>query len=81
MRKTEKDLVLVRGSMPAEQERISAQLQQGVSQPEVLFWQYDQAVVIMGCSQRINWPVLNVQGFQSCGEAPVVVLFWRAPGC
>jgi lipoate-protein ligase A len=43
---------LVIGSMPDEQQRISEVLAEGVEQPQVLFWQYDQAAVIMGCSQR-----------------------------
>lgn len=43
---------LVIGSMPDEQQRISEVLEAGVEQPQVLFWQYDQAAVIMGCSQR-----------------------------
>ncbi|WP_428033086.1 lipoate--protein ligase family protein [Amphritea sp.] len=43
---------LVIGSMPDEQQRISEVLEAGVTAPQVLFWQYDQAAVIMGCSQR-----------------------------
>ena len=47
-----KSLPLVIGSMPDEQQRISEILEAGVETPQVLFWQYDQAAVIMGCSQR-----------------------------
>jgi lipoate-protein ligase A len=47
-----KPLPLVVGSMPDEQQRISEILETGVETPQVLFWQYDQAAVIMGCSQR-----------------------------
>lgn len=47
-----KSLPLVIGSMPDEQQRISEILEAGVDSPQVLFWQYDQAAVIMGCSQR-----------------------------
>ncbi|MBN0988129.1 lipoyl protein ligase domain-containing protein [Amphritea pacifica] len=43
---------LVSGSMPDEQQRISEILEAGVEKPQVLFWQYDRAAVIMGCSQR-----------------------------
>lgn len=43
---------LIIGSMPDEQQRIGELLTTGVEQPQVLFWQYDQAAVIMGCSQR-----------------------------
>ena len=43
---------LVQGTMPEEQSRIAAILEAGVEQPQVLFWQYDQAAVIMGCSQK-----------------------------
>lgn len=46
------DAILMRGSMPDEQATISAVLQQGVEQPMALFWQYDDAAVIMGCSQK-----------------------------
>ncbi|GGK74586.1 lipoate--protein ligase family protein [Amphritea balenae] len=43
---------LVTGSMPAEQNQITERLDAGVEYPGVLFWQYDQAAIIMGCSQR-----------------------------
>ncbi|MDO6562724.1 hypothetical protein Q4488_04940 [Amphritea sp. 1_MG-2023] len=43
---------LVIGSMPDEQQRISDVLEAGVEQPQVLLWQYDQAAIILGCSQR-----------------------------
>ncbi|RTE64346.1 hypothetical protein EH243_17920 [Amphritea opalescens] len=43
---------LIVGSMPAEQQRINDLLMAGVEQPQLLFWQYDEPAVIMGCSQR-----------------------------
>lgn len=43
---------LLTGSMPDEQQRISEVLEAGVEEPQVLFWQYDRAAIIMGCSQR-----------------------------
>ncbi|WP_417228065.1 lipoyl protein ligase domain-containing protein [Amphritea sp.] len=43
---------MVIGSMPDEQQRISEVLEAGVEEPQVLLWQYDQAAVILGCSQR-----------------------------
>ena len=44
--------MLIQGAMPEEQQRITEQLQQGITQPTALFWQYDAGAVIMGCSQR-----------------------------
>lgn len=43
---------LVIGSMPDEQRHISEVLTAGVEEPQVLLWQYDQAAIILGCSQR-----------------------------
>ena len=49
---TERITGLIHGTMPEEQGRIAAILEAGVEQPQALFWQYDQAAVIMGCSQK-----------------------------
>lgn len=66
--------ILVRGSMPEEQQWITDQLQQGVTQPAALFWQYDAGAVIMGCSQRPD------EGQQSRAESAGFPIMRRGSG-
>ncbi len=70
-----KPLPLIVGSMPDEQQRISDILEAGVEMPSVLFWQYDQAAVIMGCSQRPSEDQL-----QRSQEAGLPILRRRSGG-
>ncbi len=71
---------LIRGSMRDEQRIITDLINRGVTQPQLLLWQYDSPAISMGCSQRPDesqiqraaWAGLTIMRRGSGGGAVLV---------